>query len=198
MAKTPEDPAAAAELDAELKRVQLETAQLQLDEQREKNHTLKAQKAEKSRQNQARQTQLRSEVETRASITRKCRHRQGGTPKNPYNGKGPTALNIATMPDGFTKLIMCGICRLRIFTPHPRDASKKPKGNETAAEAKNRVERYNEDLERYNELLEMAKDNLTEEGAQEMDCGTTIVLRDEDGREVLPIRPCDTYATAQR
>lgn len=184
-------------IEQEIKRVQLETARLQLDEQRDRNEHLKATKAEKSRRNMERQKQLRAEVSTRTQISNKCKHRQGGTPKNPLNGKGPTALNIAMMPDGFTKLIMCSVCRLRVFTPHPRNQSTKPRDGETAAQAKNRAGQYQDDLEYYNRLMEMAKDNLTEEGAQEMDCGTTIVLRDDEGREVLPTRPCDTYANAQ-
>jgi hypothetical protein len=180
----------------ELEKVQLETAQLQLEEQKERNERFKAEKADKSRKNAQRQQQLKSDRANREKISAQCKHRQGGTPANPYNGKGATSLNVAKLPDGFTKVIMCTVCRLRCFTPHPADGSKKQRKGESADQREMRVEKYLAAKETYERLLEQSKDTLTEEAAQEMDCGTYITLVNEDGANVLPRRPCDSYASA--
>lgn len=115
-------------------------------------------------------------------------------------GKGPSSLSVANMPDGFTKLILCNICPLRVFSPHPRNMSQKPKfltregRMETKAEAEARAAKYEQDRKAFEALYEMSKDKLTAEAAQEMDCGTTFTTTNGDGIPVLPNRPCDSYA----
>ena len=184
----------ADEIRAEILNIELETRLLDLDEARENNQRRLALKADNSRKNAQRQKQLASDVATRNSIAAQCKHRQGASPSNPYNGKGATALNVARMPDGFTKLIMCSVCKLRVFSPHPANQSEKQKPGETQADRNQRVKKYKRDVERFKELLDMSKDTLTEESSQEMDCGVTISITDSDGIPVLPRRPCDSYA----
>ncbi len=179
---------------AELDAIALETAQLNLEEARDRNARIRAEKEDKSRRNKQRQQQLRNDLATRRILSSRCSHRQGGSPNNPLGGKGATALNVVKMPDGFTKLVMCGVCRLRTFSPHPRNQSEKARQGETQAEAKARAVKYREDLAAFDKLLAMSKDTLTEEASQEMDCGVTITITNEDGIPVLPTRPCDSYA----
>ncbi len=185
---------------AELDAIALETAQLNLEEARDRNARILAEKAEKTRRNQQRQQQLGNHRSTKKIVSSRCTHRQGGSPGNPMGGKGPSALSVANMPDGFTKLIVCNICPLRLFSPHPRNMSRKPRHltaearMETKAEAEARANRYQQELAAFEKLLEMSKDKLTADAAQEMDCGVTFTITNEDGIPVLPTRPCDSYA----
>ena len=190
-----------AEKQALLLNTQLETALIQREQAIEANAKYKGEQRSREENNRKRQGQLRSEVNTRHRGTLSCNHRQGGSPSKPGSGKGPTALNVVLMPDGFTKLIMCSAgCRLRLFSPHPRDGAKAPRKAtnlrpaETKADAEERVERCQLDLQRFNELLQKAEDDtLTPEAATPMDCGITITLTDsETGMPVLPWRPCDS------
>ncbi len=181
-------------LQAELDACALETAQLNLEEARDRNARMRAEKEDKSRRNKQRQQQLSNDLATRRILSSRCGHRQGGSPNNPLGGKGATALNVVKMPDGFTKLVMCSVCRLRVFSPHPRNQSQKVRDKETPAEAKARATKYQEDLAAFDKLLAMSKDTLTEEASQEMDCGVTITITNGDGIPVLPTRPCDSYA----
>ena len=187
-----------AKTQAELDRVQLETAQLNLEEAKERNAARMQTKAVNERRNRERQNQLASEVHVRRTQAANCTHRQGGPPSDPLGGKGPTALNIVGMPDGFTELIMCSACRLRVFSPHPRNQSKTPRvingETETAAEVKARLKKYEEDLERFTALRKRAKDEaLTPEAATKMECGTTISVINSVGMPVYRERPCDSY-----
>jgi hypothetical protein len=184
-----------AKTQAEIDRIQLETAQLNLDEARESNAERINRKASNARKNKQRQDQLAADVSTRRGMSLKCRHRQGGTPSDPFNGKGATSLNTVKMPDGFTVLIMCGVCRGRWFSPHPRNQATKPRPGESKEQAQDRVEKYNADKETFDRLYEMSKDTLTPEAAQTMDCGTVIqTINTETGMPTYRDRPCDSYA----
>jgi hypothetical protein len=67
---------------------------------------------------------------------------------------------------------------------------------ENAAKRDARVEKYHADLERFNELVKMSQDKISPEATQEMDCGTTIsVYNQETGMPVYRERPCDSYPT---
>lgn len=194
-----------AEIRAELAQVQLEEAQLKLEETRENVAKTKAQKEERSRLNMQRQAQLSSEVTSRYRATRKCNHRQGATPKRPGRGKGPSALNVVRMPDGFTRLVMCSAgCRLRFFSPHPRNAAKgfleiydrsvRKQRKETQAERRMRLRQYRADDKEFKRLMKMIDDHsLTDEAASEMDCGNVIETTDPTtGNRTLRDRPCDS------
>ena len=191
----------AEEVEAQLEDIRLRTAQVQLEEAEMRLEmtqdtvaAFKANKEQRVRSNKQRQSQLRKDREEIAIIARACTHRQGGSPRKPYGGKGQSALNIVMLPDGHSQLITCSVCRLRVFSPREDDMAKKQRPGETAADAKRRVEKYTEDMEEFQKLLEMAADKLTDEASQPMHCGTTYTLRDGEGREVLSMRPCDTYA----
>lgn len=183
----------------EIAETQLAEAKMRLELTKRQVAAFEASEADKKRRNIERQKQLSSERQTRAADAKRCKHRQGGTPKKPFAGKGSTALRVATMPDGFTKLIMCPICRLRVFSPHPNDMGTDPRNvngkMETETQAKRRVAQYERDKAAFDRLYEMSRDGLTDEEVQEMDCGTTITLTDtKTGAPVLPRRPCDSYA----
>lgn len=177
-----------------LAEVQLETALLELDEARDRNARIKAEKADKSRKNKQRQDQLATDRNTRAALAEQCNHRQGGSPRNPYQGKGDSALFIAKMPDGFTRVVGCGICRGRWWNPHPADGAKAQRPGESADEAKTRVARHKAAGAKFEEMLAKAKDKLSDEAAQEMDCGVTISVTNAEGVTVIRRRPCDSYA----
>lgn len=186
-----------AELDAinmETAQVSLEQARLKLEQTREEVEQWKAQREQRSEQNRQRQAQLATDREETARTARVCTHRQGGSPRNPYGGKGQSALNSAVMPDGRTTLITCSICRLRVFSPNERDLAKNPRDGETKEQAAARVKRYLEQRKEFDLLLEQASDKLTPEAAAPMHCGTTFTFMNGDGQEVLLPRPCDSYA----
>lgn len=174
----------------------LRKAELELEQAEEQHARHAQQKAANAKKNSDRQRQLRADVDTRRKTVQRCNHRQGGTPKNPLKGKGPTALKIATMPDGFTKLIMCSAgCNLRAFSPHPQDGAKKPHPGESNEERNARLAKFKKDTAEWERLQAMAEDGLTEESVQPMECGVTMSVFDGDGMPVYPRRPCDSYAT---
>lgn len=181
-------------IQAEIERVQLETALLNLEQAKIQNAQHVARTEEKKRFNAQRQNQLSIDRHGRIELSKRCSHRQGGTPRNPLKGKGPTSLNVVKMPDGFTKMITCSICRLRKFSPFPPDMSTKKKDGETAEQAKKRVAKFHADKKHFDWLLEKAQDGLTPEATQEMDCGVVIKVTDADGMPVYRPRPCDSYA----
>lgn len=204
MAKNQEPALTAEEVEARLNQVrlrtaeiQLEKAQMELEQTEEQIAQFKADRESKKRRNQQRQAQMRKEAADAARKARKCSHRQGGSVgKNaPEYGKGPSALTIAIMPDngGQTELIMCSICRLRVWSPNPLFKSPKPRNGETVEQAKARAKQYETDLKEFNELRELATDKLTPEAARPMDCGVSFSFQDGDGRDVLMPRPCDSY-----
>jgi len=189
-----------AEMDEEMKRQQLIHMRLQTEQLTESNAQFLAKKAQRERTNRQRQAQLQTDRDGRKKLRNICNHRQGGTPKQPYRGKGPTSLNIVKMPDGFTVHIMCGICHGRWWSPFPPDQSQKPKfiraenRRETAREVQARVKKYREDKAEFDALMEKAEDGLTPESTTPMDCGVKIKVTDGDGMPVFRPRPSDLYA----
>lgn len=174
----------------------LREAEIRLQETEERIQRFDAQRADAKRMNAQRQEQLAIDLRGRKSVARQCSHRQGGTPKKPYAGKGDTALKKVTLPDGFSMLIMCAICRLRTFSPHPADQSKKLRKGETPAMAKARVAKWQKDTAEFAKLIEMSEDAKSAEMTEAMECGVTMSVTDADGAPVFRRRPCDTYATA--
>lgn len=194
-----ENKAAEKSLAEQIDETRLQEARMRLTLTQREVAQFEATEADKKRRNTERQKQLSADRQTRANDAKMCNHRQGGTPKNPFKGKGSTALRVAKFPDGFTKVIMCPICRLRAFSPHPNDQGTEPRlvngKMESEAQAAKRVKKYQADKAAWDKLYEQSRDGLTEEEVQEMDCGTTITLTDtRTGAQVLPRRPCDSYA----
>jgi len=181
-----------ARLDANairLSEIQLEKAEQEIAE-------YDARRANASRVKAQRQGDLKTQLRGKASLVKRCNHRQGGTPKNPYRGNGDTALKCIKQPDGFTTLILCVICPLRVFSPHPKDQSKKQREGESKAEAEKRVEKYHADKADFDKLMEKSQDSISADFTQPMDCGITIERTTMDGDPVYGRRPCDTYAHA--
>ena len=181
---------------AKIQEIALETAELDLEEAKDRNARLKADKADKSRKNKQRQGQLHIDRSNRRQLRdHTCSHRQGGSPRNQYKGKGDSALSVFNMPDGFTQLVKCIICRGEWWSPHPADQAQKPRDGETAGECRARVAQYRDDYEEFQRVLALAMDKLTEEAAQPMECGVTITTTNlETGAQTLRRRPCDSYA----
>jgi hypothetical protein len=180
-----------------LAEVQLQEAEMRLELTTEQVRQHEAAKKQRAADNAKRQAQLKAENAVRIGTARRCRHRQGGTPANPFGGKGATALTRAYMPDGFTRLIMCNAgCRLRLFSPHPKNMAQARRKGESEEQRDARVAKFEADKKRFDELWQQAADEaLTPESAQPMDCGNTITLTDsQTGNPVLPTRPCDGYA----
>lgn len=180
------------DIELQIAQTRLKRETLDLEAAQEDNDRRVQTKAQRARANRQRQQDLANEVAGRKAATRQCTHRQGGSPGALNKGKGPTALNVAKMPDGFTKLIMCGICRLRRVNPHPADKSKKIRAGETAAMRDARVLKFETDQAEFDRLYELSRDGLTPESVQEMDCGVTLMSTDEDGIPLLKPRPFDT------
>lgn len=183
-----------AKMQTEIDRIALETALLNLEEAKERNAQQKAKAENKRRLNAQRQAQLGIDRHGRIEVSLRCNHRQGGTPRSPLKGKGPTSLNVVNMPDGFTKMITCSICRLRLFSPFPPDQSPKAKQGESDRQTKARVAKFHKDKKRFDDLMEKSQDGLTPEATMEMDCGVKIRVTNADGMPVFRPRPCDSYA----
>lgn len=187
----------AAELEQERLEVMLERERLDLDEAKDRNAQRMQMKAANSLKNKQRQAQLQTDLHNRDTISAGCSHKQGGSPSNQYGGKGATALKLVYLPDGFTELIMCAICRLRRFSPHPMNQAKKIFEGENATARDARVAKYRADKDAFDALRELTKDTLTPEAAIPMHCGVTIQTTNlETGMPTMRPRPCDSYAVA--
>jgi hypothetical protein len=190
----------ADEVEAKLEQVRLRTAEIQLKQaemQLEQTEDTVAQwkndREQKARRNKQRQGQLKIDINEKAGQARGCTHRQGGSLRQPYKGKGPSSLQIVIMPDE-RELIMCSICPLRVFSPFPGDGSRRKRAGETQGQADHRVEKYADDLAEFNALKELASDKLTEEAASAMHCGKTFKFQDNEGNQVQVPAPCDSYS----
>lgn len=181
---------------ARLDSIALRTAEIKLEQAEQEAADYEASKASKSRLKAQRQAQFKQDVRGKAGLAARCNHRQGGTPKNPYKGNGDTALKVVKQPDGFTELIMCVICPLRVWSPHPSDRSKKIKQGETKESRDARVEKFEADTVVFKELMKQSQDSISSDFTEPMDCGITIQRSTEDGDPVYGRRPCDTYAHA--
>ncbi len=183
----------------QLEEIQLKTAQMNMKIAQRELEQFEAQERSKSRQNAQRQNELASKIRGQALIAKNCAHKQGASPKNKYKGKGDTTLKKVRMMDGFTMLIHCCICRLRVFSPHPYDQNPEPQRDfrtgkmETAAEAKARVEKWKADTAAFNELVEKSEESKSDEFSSTMDCGNTFEVKDYKGMPVFRRRPSDFY-----
>lgn len=191
----------------ELEKIQLETAKLNLDQARDDNAKRVAEKKQRERVMAERQRGFSAATANRVKMRdEQCAHRQGGSMSNPMEGTGKSALGVNRMPDGWTKLIKCLVCRGDWSTPHPyfMRIDPFPKGfhmpggiilerAESEASVAARLELYREDVTNFEKLLKHAKDKLTEDAAREMDCGNVHILTNmQTGVQVYPWRQCDT------
>lgn len=175
--------------------IQLESEELKLEQTRQETEERKAQIAYKGRQRTLRQNQALLSAKAAQKLAKVCSHRQGGQNGDMFKGKGPTALKVEKMPDGFTVRIRCLCCPLRITSPLPSDASKKQKRGETAADRDARLEKFAADRERFDRYYAISQeDALTGEAGAPMECGTTFKVTDDDGNQIFKPRPSDSYA----
>ncbi len=182
-----------AQIEAEIKRVELETAQIRLEQTRDENETYKARKAARIRANEQNLAQLRTDHAEKRAVISGCTHRQGGSPGRERKGAGPSALRAVVLPDD-RELIMCANCPLRVFSPLATDKNPKRRRGESEEQAKARVERYTADLAEFEKLKELSQDQLTPEAAQAMHCGKTFEFKGGDGNNIVMPAPCDSYA----
>lgn len=187
--------------DARLKRelVELERAELDLADTRETNEIRRGQRVQKVLLSAKQQEQFKAHRQKLEQMANACRHRQGGEAGNPYRGKGPTALKVEKMPDGFTVCIHCLVCPLQLFSPHPQDMSKKRRKDETEEARDTRVAKYYAEKEVFDKLYESSQeDALSAEAAQPMEPGMNFTVRDLEGNIIQKRRPSDDYATSMR
>ena len=182
------------EIEAELKRVELETAQLDLEAAKERNAQLKSDKEVRSRRNKQRMAQLRTDLLERKKVIESCNHRQGGSPGMERKGTGKSALQLVIMPDN-RQLVMCANCPLRVFSPLETNQDPELREGETVKKRDARVASYKADLEGFNALATLAQeDKATPEAGTAMHCGKTFEFRGKDGNHIIMPAPCDSYA----
>lgn len=187
------DKASLAEIEAQIKQIELETAQIRLEQMKEENETYRQRKAARLRANEQNLAQLRADHAEKRQVIKGCTHRQGGSPGRERKGSGPSALRVVILPDE-RQLVMCANCPLRVFSPLPTNRDPKARKDETAAQAKARVAKYERDLEEFEKLAALSQDQLTPEAAQPMHCGKTFRFLGKDGNNMVMPAPCDSYA----
>lgn len=178
---------------ARLDELALLTAEANYEEALERQQRREAEKAAQGRVKKQRMAQLARDLQDKRGAIRGCSHRQGGGLKRPTSGKGASALRGILTPDK-RRLIMCANCPLRVFSPPDADGYPRPRKGETERAAALRVERYQEEKAEFERLWEASQDQLTEEAAQPMDCGTEFDFTDQGGNKAHVPSPCDSYA----
>jgi len=175
--------------------IEMEAAELRLEETREQVMQRKQEKKVAKLRFEQSQEQIRDAIRQRKSRFRQCAHRQGGQGRDMLEGRGPTALKEEIMPDGFTKRIRCLVCRFKISSPLPSNKSTKLKPGETEEQRDIRVAKYWEDLKVFEALeKECHQNNLSKDASSPMHPGTTFTVTDGDGMQIFRPRPSDSYA----
>jgi hypothetical protein len=141
------------ELRRKILETELQTKQFELDDAQERNRLRAQQKVDRSRRNAMRQSELAAANSALANIQQQCRHRQGGVPHNVLKGDGKPCVVRTKMLDGYTYLLQCTRCRLKVFTPNPAHAE--PKHEKHA--------QYLQDKQIYDRLWEMSQDSGLDE-----------------------------------
>ena len=201
MAKTKE------QLELEILEAQHKAALLNLDELLDTNAQRQQAKAVKLRVNEERQRGFKTLRDGREVRFMECSHRQGGKlGQLKARDTNQSALMVMKMPDDFTTIIYCLICKVPRVSPHPylRRTMPFPAGfhvtatgivlekQETPAQVRERLIRFAWDTERFNALLELSRDKLVE--VPVMDCGTVHHLtRSDTGERVYPWRQSDMW-----
>lgn len=174
------------EMERELLDVQLQTARLGLERQKEENQIFVQTREQRNRQNEQRQRSLAAEAANKAARQTLCLHRQGGGPDDTFEGDGKSALTLSRIFFANNFLIQCPRCDLALQRPHPALKSKKARRladgtMETAEMIAARIRKYNEDMTYYNRLLAEAKGNKLRPML-----GPTWEFADEDGTPFVP------------
>jgi hypothetical protein len=98
---------------------ELQSKILDLDRVKDDNARRLARKEAVENHNRQIQADVEAERRNMELAQRICRHRQGGRPQNVYAGDGKPCIVRTQMLDGYTWLLQCLRCRLKVFTPHP-------------------------------------------------------------------------------
>lgn len=115
------------EMELATRRIALQTAMLQLDEVEEANRKRIEKREAVRRFNEQLQQDVVAEQRGLERGQKVCRHRSGGFPSNIFRGNREPCVFRTRMLDGYTYLIQCLRCRLKVFTPHPSLERKDPK-----------------------------------------------------------------------
>lgn len=170
------------EMEREILAIQLETAQINLEQAKENNAIFMAKKDNTRRQREQAQMTARATEAKAAQLQKVCKHRQGVAPDDIYGeGTGKSCLTRSNIFFSWNWLIQCVWCGLRNQTPHPSRRSKKLLPGETQEMMQARVKKYEEDLAEHKRLLAEAKGN----GLPPM-VGPQWKFENEDGMEVVP------------
>jgi hypothetical protein len=138
------------ELETLIAQVTLEQQLLELDRIKDESNKRVASKEALVKYNAQIQQAMSQEAAMMASFQKRCRHRMGGQHKDPYSGDGRPCVVRTQMLDGYTYLLQCTRCRLKVFTPHPSLKKSDP-------------ERYQQEREVYDKLLQMSIDSQLDE-----------------------------------
>lgn len=151
--------------------VQMETAQIALEQQRETNEDYKQRKAIRARQNAKRQAQMVRDAKVMLALQKTCRHKQGGRHENVQKGDGKSVLTRSLIFFAGNFLIQCNRCGLSVQRPNPLLKKLNRKLYEAA-------------MDEYNRLLEMSESN----GLEPM-LSPTFEFRNNDGDAIHPLDP---------
>lgn len=160
------------DVDEEIKRVQLETAQLGLVEAKERNARTIAEREERARRNKNRQAEIESTRAGHRAIENNCRHRQGGGPGQEYRGKGEPCVFGHKMPLGELRF-QCNRCLAEVMEPNELDEKRRD-----YRDAQGRTWREQKAL--FDKFRELAEEN-----GMEMTAGPQFIAT-KDG---IPFRP---------
>jgi len=192
MAKAALQEEQAEDLDLELKRTQLAEAKLRLELTKRNLEEFEA--AERERERNKRQTQFQLETETQNLRTtqEQCLHKQGAPCRRPLKGTKESALRLIKLPDGFSMVIHCPICRMKVFSPHPDDRLTARREGETEAQMQARIAKFEADTARFRELLAVVESIEVGGDAVELDTGTEVTFRNaRTGNPIYPRRAWD-------
>jgi len=195
------------QMELEILQAQHEKALLDLDETKETSAQRQQQKAQKSRANAERQQGFKTAQKNQEERFRRCTHRQGGDLNQlDVRETNQSALMVMKMPDDFTVVISCPVCRNKRVSPHPYLQRKTPfpagyhvtatgvilERAETKKEVAERIAKYAFAKAEFDGLLKQSRDKLVK--VPDMDCGTVHILTNsETGDRVLPWRQSDVW-----
>ena len=175
--------------------VQLETALLNLDQQRKQNSLYIETEEDRQRKRDQAQVLAKENIAAQQARQKKCKHMAGVQANNlTGRGMGGSCLSASRIFFAWNWLIQCIWCGIKNQTPHPSRKSSKPMeirervdGRmvtrlETAEEVQARRAQYEADMEVHTKLYEDA----TGKGLPPM-VGPAWDFQDEDGNPMIPV-----------
>jgi hypothetical protein len=138
------------EIQMAIAQADLQAKLLDLDRIKDENKRRLAVKQANEDFNRQIQEEIRSQKRILEFAQSVCRHRMGGKYQNVWAGDGKPCIAKTQMLDGYTWLLQCTRCRLKLFTPHPSLAKTNP-------------EQYAKDMAAYQKLWELAGDSGLDE-----------------------------------